>query len=121
VLFFVSLALSLYFLEPPWSIVVPVAAALVEGAQWLIYSRLRNRPAKTGAEAMAGKTGIAVTDCNPTGQVKLEGRVWKASSRVPVAAGTPVVVTSVDGLELRVAPLGEAAPEVATDEAGETD
>jgi membrane protein implicated in regulation of membrane protease activity len=48
-------------------------------------------------------TGVAITDCDPEGQIKVKGQIWKARCAEGVIAGSTVRVTAVDGLRLDVA------------------
>ncbi|HOD07003.1 MAG TPA: NfeD family protein [Myxococcota bacterium] len=84
------------------ALVVTLCAVVV--GIWLISKAW---PARTGAEGMAGKEGVAVGPIDRTGSVLLEGEYWKARAVQPIADGTPVVVTRVKGLVLIVQPSAE--------------
>jgi membrane-bound serine protease (ClpP class) len=71
-----------------------------EAAFWIRLSR-RRRPA-TGAEALVGAAGVAITDCLPEGQVRVRGEIWGAICPDGVRAGEPVEVERVAGLTLQV-------------------
>ncbi|MGH2920662.1 MAG: NfeD family protein [Gaiellaceae bacterium] len=81
-----------------WGIVA-VAGALVveigEAAFWVWLSK-RRKPA-IGAEALVGAVGIAVTDCRPSGQVRVAGEAWRATCPDGAAAGEEVVVERLEG------------------------
>lgn len=64
--------------------------------------RARLRPPATGVESLAGETGVARTELNPTGTVFLRGEYWKATADEPIEEGTRVRVEAVEGLHLRV-------------------
>ena len=87
-------------------VVVVVGAAVVEVAEaafWVWLSR-RRRPA-VGAEALVGSFGVAVTDCDPAGQVRVAGELWRARCAESVRAGESVVVEQLgDELTLIVRP-----------------
>ncbi|HMB67990.1 MAG TPA: nodulation protein NfeD, partial [bacterium] len=68
---------------------------------------MRTKPV-TGREGMIGARGTARTELAPSGTVEVHGELWNAVSDSPVAAGDPVEVTGIDGLQLRV--RGNAAP-----------
>ncbi len=89
---------------------VVIPAALVAGgilaALSLRAAAVRRRPVATGAEAMVGALAEAVTDLSPAGRVRIRGEFWRAESRMPVPAGATVRVVAVDGLGLRVEPVG---------------
>jgi membrane-bound serine protease (ClpP class) len=64
-----------------------------------VSRRLRPR---VGVEALAGAVGMAVTDCRPSGRVRVHGEVWRATCVEGVDAGEPVVVLAVSDLTLEV-------------------
>ena len=49
--------------------------------RWVI-GPLRRRSKLTGAETMIGKIGVAITDLNPKGEVRVVGEVWRAESLI---------------------------------------
>ena len=60
--------------------------------------------AVTGVSGMLDEIGYALTPMEPggVGRVRAHGEIWNAVADGPVAAGSPVQVTEVDGLCLRV-------------------
>jgi membrane protein implicated in regulation of membrane protease activity len=106
--FVIGLIVSLIFLEWPERLFVIVPLAFLELAEVALWLRWRKRKSITGAEAIVGATGKAITDCRPVGQVMLKGQIWKARCRAGVEANEDVVVTGVDGIALEVAPLEHA-------------
>ena len=64
----------------------------------------RRQPAFSGADSIVGALGEAREALSPEGLVFVQGALWKASSQLPIAAGTPVRVVGRHGLELEVAP-----------------
>jgi membrane-bound serine protease (ClpP class) len=82
-----------------------LAFSLVLGA---LVLRARMRPPATGKQAMIGAVGAVRQKLAPSGMVFVDGELWAATldSGIPaeVPAGTPVVVTRVDGLRLTVQP-----------------
>jgi membrane-bound serine protease (ClpP class) len=99
----IGLVLSLIFLKWPWPLIVIVPLAALEAFEIMLWARWRRVRAATGAEAMIGSRGVALTDCRPEGQVRVGGRIWKAKARDGVSAGEQVVVEAVDDLSLSVA------------------
>ena len=95
--------LAYFFLEGTWRIVVIVGLLLSDVVEIAIWLRWRKRKAITGAEAMVGVVGVALTDLSPEGQVKVQGQIWKAVADENLEQGQSVEVTEVDGLRLRVA------------------
>jgi membrane-bound serine protease (ClpP class) len=87
-----------------WTTLAP--AVLVVAAWALVVVRLvlqaQRRRASTGREGMIEQLGVAETDLAPEGWVRVSGERWKASAESRVASGEPIVVTSVDGLTLKV-------------------
>jgi membrane protein implicated in regulation of membrane protease activity len=59
---------------------------------------------RVGVEALVGKVGVATSELWPEGQVKVDGEIWRARCDGGCNAGTKVVIRSVDGLTLVVAP-----------------
>ena len=70
--------------------------------RWII-GPLRHRKRLTGAEAMMGKTGVAVTDLKPKGEVRVMGETWRAESLSGnIANGELVTVKELKGLVIMV-------------------
>jgi membrane-bound serine protease (ClpP class) len=62
----------------------------------------RRAPSRTGAEGMVGAIGVAVTAVHESGTVKVQGELWNATSREPIAANKRVRVKALRGLTLDV-------------------
>jgi membrane-bound serine protease (ClpP class) len=92
-----------------YSVIVPAVLSLA--GIFLFLGRLalvaqRRRPV-TGAEGLIGEQGSVLTavDAGQTGQVRVHGEIWRATSAAPLAAGRRVRVTAIeDGLTLLVEP-----------------
>jgi membrane-bound serine protease (ClpP class) len=70
--------------------------------RWII-GPIRRRSRLTGPEALVGKVGVAVTDLNPRGEVRVEGVIWRAESvSGSIVKGEPVRVKVIKGLILQV-------------------
>ncbi|MDQ3949036.1 MAG: nodulation protein NfeD [Gemmatimonadota bacterium] len=88
----------------PWLIAVTTAgmgAFLV----LLVRALMRSRrvPVAAGPQALVGRTGVALSSLEPTGQVRIDGEVWSAVVEdEPVRAGESVEVAGVEGVTLRV-------------------
>ena len=100
--FVVALTLGFLFLDGWMRIAVVAGGAVIEIAEIAVWLRWRKVKSITGTESMVGMTGVAVTDCDPDGQVKVKGQIWNAHCLDGVAAGAGVRVTAVDGLRLEV-------------------
>jgi membrane-bound serine protease (ClpP class) len=83
-------------------IVLGVAAIAVFLARLAVASQ-RQRPV-TGVARMIGEAGLALTAIEPggTGRVATHGEIWTAIATEPIANGSSVCVTSIDGLTLTV-------------------
>ncbi len=90
------------------SIPVGVITILLMG----VALKARRNKVVTGEQGLVGELGIAQTDLSPSGKVFVHGEIWDAVSSVPVRAGESVLVRSLDGLQLTVAPVQQvqAAP-----------
>jgi membrane-bound serine protease (ClpP class) len=92
-------------------LVVVTALALAAGFLTIVTFALRaqRRRITVGWESLIGRTGVAKTGLAPSGMVQLGGELWSArldDRSQSVAQGQEVEVTGVDGLSLRVRPLG---------------
>ena len=102
--FIIGTVIAIFFLEGVWRVVLIAAVALLELAEIGLWLKWRNVKSSTGAEALVGMPGVALSDCKPEGQVKVKGQIWKARCDEGVGAGEGVSVVAVDGLRLDVAP-----------------
>lgn len=104
-LLLIAILLALFVLPSPWGLVAIAVGAMLEIAETGLFiwwsKRMR---AKVGVDSMVGKTGVAVGDLWPEGQVRVNGEIWKARCEGGCEAGTPIVVRAIDGLLLEVAP-----------------
>ena len=107
----IAIVLAFLLLDGLVRVLVIVALAAFEAVEISFWLRMRRRRSITGAEAIVGSTGRAMTNCRPDGTVWVKGQRWKGSSRSGVDAGDDVVVTGVQGIRLEVepAPRGERA------------
>lgn len=60
------------------------------------------RTPQIGRESLIGKTGIASTDLDPHGIIRIENELWKVEALSPVKKGEKVRVLNVNGLFLQV-------------------
>lgn len=96
----------------PTSIPVVVVAGLVLGGFMMFVieraGKARSRPVMTGWEELLGMTGEVRSGLNPTGQIFIDGALWRAEldpeavAAGPVPVGESVRVESVRGLTLIV-------------------
>ena len=87
-----------------WGVVIGAAlgsAALILLALATLL-RSRKRPVVTGGEALIGAEGEAVSWDGDEGRVRVQGEIWRARARAPLAAGKRIKVLKRDGLILCV-------------------
>ena len=88
--------------------IIELALVVVFGVLAGLYIRwvigpIRHRKKLTGPEAIIGKTGVAITDLKPKGEVRVEGYTWRAESvSGDIAKGERVTVKAMKGLVLTV-------------------
>jgi membrane-bound serine protease (ClpP class) len=77
--------------------------------RWVI-GPIRRRSKLTGAESLIGKTGIAISDLKPKGEVRVEGVIWRAESLSgDIGKGERVTVKTLKGLVVMVDKVQENA------------
>lgn len=99
----VALLLAFFVLDSPWSLIVVVAAAVLEVAEipfWFWYSK--RRTVQVGAETLIGRRGVVITECRPLGQVRVDGEIWAARCASGADVGTAIRVEGLEGLTLLV-------------------
>jgi len=87
------------------ALTLPFAAILAI----LIIALLRSLRQKvaTGNQGMVGLRGVADSEIDRSGRVRVRGEYWSARSATPIAAGKPVKILSVDDLVLQVEEVRE--------------
>lgn len=86
------------------AIVIGISFAIIVG----FALRAQKRPVITGQEGMRGRTGVARTDIDPTGQVQSGAELWTAEldeGQGRIAQGDKVEVVKVEGLKVIVRKL----------------
>lgn len=80
------------------------AAEIFEHIVFPLIRKARGRRplARTGPEAMIGRTGVVKRWAGDRGQVAVGNEIWAAESDTPLAPGDRVVVEDIRGLTLRV-------------------
>jgi membrane-bound serine protease (ClpP class) len=71
-----------------------------------IALRARRNKIVTGEQGLVGETGVVQSALAPQGKVFVHGEIWDAVSSSELPPGQLVVVRGVDGLTLRVDPVG---------------
>lgn len=100
--FVIGTIIAVVFLDGIARIGVIAAVALIEFAEIGVWLKWRKVRSITGAESFAGAPGVVVTDCDPDGQVRVKGQIWKAHCVEGAAVGDPIEVTGIDGIRLEV-------------------
>ncbi len=70
----------------------------------MIKQALHVTTTKTNTDSIMGKTAVVVADIpsGASGQVKIEGEVWRAEANKVITKGTNVKIISVSGVTLKV-------------------
>jgi len=84
------------------SLAISVPLGLITAFLMTLVVRARRNKITTGAQGLVGELGVARTQLAPSGKVFIHGELWDARSAVPLAAGSEVRVTRVNGLALEV-------------------
>ncbi len=74
-----------------------------------LAARARRRPVVTGREELVGAGGEVIQTGDDETWARVHGETWRVRSRAPLAHGSRVRVTRVDGLVLEVTPEREGA------------
>jgi membrane-bound serine protease (ClpP class) len=95
-------------------LIAPVTLAIASILVFLVtlaVNAQRTAPV-TGTSGMLDEIGYAMTaiDAGGIGHVRAHGEIWTATADNRIESGTPVRVTAIEGLRLRVSPSGGAAP-----------
>ncbi|MCD6481748.1 MAG: nodulation protein NfeD [Thermoplasmata archaeon] len=65
-------------------------------------AKTRRKKPRIGENEMVGKEGVALTRISPEGQVKVDGKIWKAVSEEEIEEGEKIVVEEQHRLTLKV-------------------
>ncbi|CAN5600143.1 nodulation protein NfeD [soil metagenome] len=104
-------------------VVVLVAVVLGGGLSFIVSKAVqaRSAPVSTSYDEMVGTEGEVRATIDPIGQILTHGALWRAriadpgADVAPLAAGTPVRITAVDGLTVEVEPIsGETSASTTT-------
>ena len=90
-----------------WQVALPLYMVMLVGSlgiYWKIIQAQRRRPV-SGKRAMIGDRAVVVRVGGDAVEVEYEGEIWRAISPEPLHQGQQVIIESVEGLILRVAPL----------------
>ena len=94
--------------EVPYQIGLPIIAAftVVSVLVFIVSLKLiitsRRQPVVSGITTIIGRVGIATSDFDHQGVVKVDGELWNAVTDMPLKQGERIVVKAVSGLTLTV-------------------
>ena len=101
-----GIALAIFVVPDDWAIPVVIGFGLLEVTETVVTWRLSRRGApKVGSETLIGAVGRVVSDCRPTGTVRIRGEIWQARCNEGADAGDAVRIVGLDGLTLLVEPV----------------
>jgi membrane-bound serine protease (ClpP class) len=89
------------------ALAVTIPFALITTFLVTLVIRARQNKAVMGMDTLVNQIAEARTALTPSGMVFVQGEYWNAESEVPVEKGGRVRVVSVEGLKLRVSPVGK--------------
>jgi len=99
----VAVLLAIFVIPDPWRYPVVGLAVLAEAAETFFWIRvLRRRPVTVGAEALIGTMARVIAPCQPIGEVRVQGEIWRARCDEGADVGQQVRVRGRDGLILVV-------------------
>lgn len=105
VILLIGIGLAIFVVPDGWGLPVVIGAVLLEVAETAIGITISRRGApKAGPETLIGMSGRAVTECQPSGTVRVRGEVWQAVCEPGATPGQPIRVVGRSGLTLRVEP-----------------
>jgi membrane protein implicated in regulation of membrane protease activity len=108
VLLVLAILLAIFVLPRPWGIAAVVVAGVLEVAEsWAYVWWSRRRKAHVGIETLVGRTAVAMSAVQASGQVRVDGEIWRAQSETSISPGDEVVVRGVAGLTLLVEPAAK--------------
>ncbi|RLB58157.1 MAG: nodulation protein NfeD [Deltaproteobacteria bacterium] len=82
-------------------LIISIVAAFFAYALYKVAKAKKRKP-KIGYGDLVGMNGIAITDINPDGQVKVRGEIWNAQADEYIGKGENVIVIAQERLKLRV-------------------
>lgn len=91
----------------PWTLIIGMSIFTVLFFL-IIFSlvfKARRQKAVSGTETLLGTIGVVHDDFAVTGQIKIAGELWRATSTIPLKRGQNVKVIKIDGLVLTVEPI----------------
>ena len=98
----IGVIIAFVFFDWPERAYVLGAFLLFDVFEIYIWLRWRKKRSVTGAEGIIGARGRALTDLNPSGQVRVNGQTWSALAPMGARAGDDVEVEATQDITLHV-------------------
>ena len=99
---------------PLWGLILIVVA--LGTYAWVAYQRGRKSlDKKPILSPDVGSRGQTITPISPTGYVRINGELWRASSSATIGAGEDIAVAGMKGMTLLVSPVEKAGHECKID------
>lgn len=102
---------SIFLIDSPdpnlrvsFSLILPMLSVigLLLGATLIAVARTYRRPKFVGVGSLVGAHGTVYSEISPKGKVMIQGELWNAHSKEPLAKGVEIRVVSMEGLHLGV-------------------
>lgn len=105
----IGIGIALFVMPDGWQIPTIIVFGVLEfGETFLTWRWSQRARVKVGPETLVGATGRAITECRPSGMVRVHGEDWRAECEAGVNPGERIRVTAREQLLLRVEPLEPA-------------
>jgi len=108
------LVAAVLWLLPRFGINIPLWGLILMMIALGIYACVTYRLGKKALDKKpifspdVGKRGRAVTPISPTGYVRINGELWRASCSSSIGAGEEIAVVGMEGMTLLISPVGKA-------------
>ena len=106
VLLLIGIGLAIFVVPAPWNIPIVILFGLLEIAEtsWA-WRRSRRGDSEGAPKQIIGATGRAVTDCRPSGTVRVHAAIWLARCERGVDGGHRIRVIGQEEQTLIVEPI----------------
>lgn len=106
------IALLLFLVLPFWPALglYAVLVAISGLVYWKVADEALRAPLQTGVEGLPGAEGVALSEVEGEGLVRLQGAVWQARAAEAIPQSERVRIAAVNGLVLQVEPSGGTLP-----------
>jgi membrane-bound ClpP family serine protease len=105
VLLLIGIGLAIFVVPPPWNIPIVILFGFLEIAETSWAWRRARRGGEPGPKTLIGATGRAVTDCRPSGTVRVHAEIWLAQCEAGVDGGKRIRVIGQEERTLVVEPI----------------